>query len=156
MTVDKNKPACDGWPPLKLLGKDVPSNIRLPRSSRRKIFVNAEGQHVVSQFDLGAELHHIDIFIEYERTFGRGKASDATHGPLPPMANDRQREVKDAYEVISSRARAMMLSASKEQAKDYIQELAQFRSDFNDLYADIQKSNRPKKKFKVMQPSPAD
>jgi hypothetical protein len=107
-------------------------------SSKKFIFTVPTGHEhefsgfnsVVSKFDLGPEKYHTDIFIEYERTFGRSYA-----------ANDKQHhaEVGDnamshEYRAIALKAVPLMLNATEDEAKEIIEEIREFRRKHPEVY----------------------
>lgn len=125
-----------GWLPLRATGQKP---MGVPDDSKRQVFLTPEGQEVTSQFDIGPASHHQQVFIEYERTFGRGKAKEETH-------KEGQSLIRTEYRALASFATYMMLASTNEEAVAYIERLATFRSNHPELYSD---AAQPKKKFSI-------
>jgi hypothetical protein len=147
-----------GWPPLVATGRKP---IGGPEDSLRQIFVTQDGQQeFVSQFDLGPEPHHQTAFIEYERTFGRGKAFGITHDdgyhrrPFPGQPERLEHRAVERYKPLAANARYMMLRATQEQVTAFVEQLSCFRCDFQELYDDVREAKRPAKTFVMKEINP--
>lgn len=112
---------------------------------------------VVPQFQIGPESYQRDLFIEYERSFGRGIAKDITHGivPLPLGAHQMisglygENPIEE-YRAISGKAIGLMARGSQEDVGSMIQEIRKYRAKHSGLYNDVKDPNAPKKTFKII------
>lgn len=108
-----------------------------------------DGRLAAPDFSIGPEEYHRELFIEYERSFGRGKAKDVTHAQLGSVFPVAYKEAIKAYQPISSKAPSLMNMGSREQVQRAIQEIKDFRRKFYWLYDDVKKETEPKKTFRI-------
>jgi hypothetical protein len=123
-------------------------------------FICPERGEIRPQFPVGNEEHQISLFIEYERTFGRGLAKDVTHSSGTPKYISGTKSEKDffkrygdgvidEYKKLSSLV-GLMGIGSQEACEEGIGELREYRKRHPALYSDI-KPKGPKKKFSIHQ-----
>jgi hypothetical protein len=94
-------------------------------------------------FKVGPDQRQIDLFIEYERTFGRGKAFEITH---QTSAESQKPEVLERYGGPTMLSHFEHLSQdvplitgdieNASYAEKYIKQLQKFRTDYPKLYED--------------------
>jgi len=114
---------------------------------------------VSPEFDIGPEEYHRKLFIEYERTFGRGEAKHLTHGGanyLPGTDSEERFNKKygpnlvEEYQKFASQIRGLLFNGEKEKCDNMMKELGEFRRKHPNLYSDVVDPNRPKKKFEII------
>ncbi len=111
------------------------------------------------EFDIGPEEYHRKLFIEYERTFGRGQAKFLTHGGanyIPGTDSEKKFNEKfgpnviEEYREFSNKIRFLLYRGKREDCEDMIIKLGEFRNRHPNLYSDVKDLNAPKKKFKIL------
>lgn len=116
-----------------------------------RIFRTHEGELVRSQWPLGPEPYHRDLFVEYERTFGRGLAKAASHGlayaPIPQELKDQAKQIQDDYWPLASQVKRLSLTGTAEQIKEEIQKIRRYRAKYPALYSDVPDPHAPKPKI---------
>ncbi len=100
----------------------------------------ADGIEVVPNIPVGKEVYHHKLFIEYERTFGRGNAKFITHMYLyedyhPQLIELYGAGFLDEYRDLRDRYTGMTYAAEPEVNK-YIEELNQYRKRHSRLYTE--------------------
>jgi hypothetical protein len=105
-----------------------------------------DGTLFIPDFEVGQERHQIDLFIEYERTFGRGRAFEATHTPLRPNVDPRVKakiygaadpfSIQFDWQKISKLIKEPVKSGTPAQARELIQRIRDFRKKYPNLYDD--------------------
>lgn len=107
----------------------------------RDLFRTPKGDVVKSEWPIGSESYHRELFIEYERTFGRGMAKDITHGlgfiPIPSDLKPKIKMLQKEYWEMAGRIRNLSLSGSEEIVRQEIQKIKEYRSKFPELYLDV-------------------
>ena len=126
-------------------------------------YICPERGWVRPEFSVGPEEYHRNLFIEYERTFGRGLAKDLSHGPLgfPSYMDDPDFEkkfneeygqnLKEEYRELSSKSVGYMCNGSKKVCENTIKELKEYRRKHPKMYSDVLDPNVPKKKFQIIE-----
>jgi hypothetical protein len=149
-----------GWAPLTATGQ-IPGG--MPPGSTKEVFITPDGKPVTSQFDLGGGDHHRKLFIEYERSFGRGEAFLATHpGPggarlVPNDWPQRKKDIFNGYMPLAEKAARMMRHGTEEDVAIFIAELRAYRQKFPEIYEDAQSAKRPKTfRIKSVEPPARD
>lgn len=125
-------------------------------------FVCFERGIVKPQFEVGSQEYQRNLFIEYERTFGRGRAFDLTHdlgGANYVPGTDSEKKfhekygsnLKEEYQEFSGRIRSFLSRGTKEDCEEMINELSEFRKRHPGLYSDVATKDPsvPKKKFEI-------
>lgn len=110
------------------------------------------------QFPVGKEEYHRNLFIEYERTFGRGNAKYVTHGGGPYIKgtdsetrfNERYgegaiEEYHDLQNVIP-----LMNFGTREKCEEAIEKIKEYRRKHLALYKDVVNPDAPKKTFRII------
>lgn len=112
-----------------------------------------DGTMLEPDFLVGIERHQIDLFIEYERSFGRGRAFMVTHGIL--RIQDPRIMIRDfgstenyfslmkEYESIANEISALTSSGSQEDCLVMIERIKEFRKKCPNLYSDADKHTEP-------------
>ncbi|MFC1645027.1 hypothetical protein ACFL08_03300 [Patescibacteria group bacterium] len=118
------------------------------------VYICPKRGEVVPQFPIGSEDYHRNLFIEYERTFGRGNAKFITHGQKGYISgtesettffNKYGEGVIDEYRELTGLTTAMN-RGTQEQCEDGIRKLREYRKKHSGLYSDVKPAG-PKKKF---------
>ena len=120
-----------------------------------RVFKTPEGTHVRSMYELGPEEYHAGLFIEYERTFGRGMAKVITHGgpisgyPLREELRkpDVQRRLQAEWARNGARSANLMRAGTAEEVRENIQWLKDYRARYPGLYDDVPDPDAPKPKI---------
>ncbi len=116
----------EGHPPLTLIRREG------------EIFTE-DGRRLMSDFKIGPEQHHIDLFCEYERTFGRGKAFAITHHPISGgIYADARKEYQELTGLIAS----TVFRGTKEECEKFIERIKGYRDKHPALFGDVE-INRP-------------
>ena len=50
-----------------------------------------DGRKLMPGFNIGPDPWHLNLFVEYERTFGRGKAFAITHNPISSPTYEKEK-----------------------------------------------------------------
>ena len=109
-----------------------------------------DGRVANPSFSVGKEEHHRELFVEYERSFGRGNAFDVTHAHLGTFGlSSEKKEAIAEYQVFASQAPPLIHGGSKEQVVEIIQRIKDFRGKFPWLYVDATDEAAPSKTFKI-------
>lgn len=113
------------------------------------------------EFPIGEEEYHRNLFIEYERTFGRGNAKDTTHSYGYPKYIPGTDSEKDFFErygdgVIEEyrelqNAIPLMKFGTKEQCEEAIAKIREYRRKHSGLYSDMVDPDAPKKTFRILE-----
>lgn len=141
--------------PIENTAKDVEGHP--PIRYENEGFICPERGRVVPEFRVGPEEYHRQLFIEYERTFGRGKAKYITHGNgayVPGTESEKQFNERYGKGVLEEYSKLtgvvpLMNIGNEEQCHEAIEELKDYRRRHPGLYDDIVDINAPKKKFKI-------
>ncbi|MDP2704269.1 MAG: hypothetical protein Q8P01_03520 [bacterium] len=143
---------------LKLPTQETLDHGYQPLEYREGEFYTPEGNLVRPMYQIGHEEWHRQLFIEYERTFGRGNAFDITHqamGKMPVTAEGQKiffekygKDVRTAYNKLT-RAIPLMGRGSQEQCETFIQGLKEYRRSHTALYEDKPGLSKPKKMFEI-------
>ncbi len=107
----------------------------------------ADGTLFQPDFEVGSERHQIDLFIEYERSFGRGRAFEATHKPRvgnidPRIAKEFYGSIENYHSIprdwdkIRFRIAEIVKSGTPEEARELIKKIREFRRKYPTLYSD--------------------
>ena len=120
-----------------------------------RVFKTPEGTFVRSMYELGSEEYHAELFIEYERTFGRGMAKSVTHGgPVAgyPLREELrqpgvQHRLQAEWAGNGARSANLMRSGSAEEVRENIQWLKDYRARYPGLYDDVPDPGAPKPKI---------
>ena len=100
-------------------------------------------------FEISPNPESIALFVEYERTFGRGKAFEITH---QTTEESRQQGILEKYggrEMLSRFKRfaqlvpIVTLSGEKKNVEKLIKELKDFRREYSALYEDADQHPNP-------------
>lgn len=124
------------------LGETIPGYppLEINRGQDGKLY-RGSLEFVPSQdMPIGPEAHHLQVFLEYEQTFGRGKAKQLTHDiELRHRADietkygtgfgDDYERLRDGYDQAASRS-------TQADAEAYIQLLRSYRMRYPKLYED--------------------
>ncbi len=159
----------NGKEQISMLSRDPIGHVPLIFSQRapdgRAYFVDNFGMPKISDFEIGPTDTHINAFIEYERTFGRGNANQFTHAHLyerlegdVPKANilhakrlgiaisDQEAgEAMAMYRTLAGKVRSTLVSENLDDVRALKKECAEFRKRFPQLYTDA----GPRKKFVI-------
>ncbi len=121
-----------------------------------QLFRTSTGQIVKSEWPLGPQSFHKDLFIEYERTFGRGLAKDITHGlgfsSTPANLKGHVDKLQKEYEEIAININSISFSGYEQDVKEEIQKIREYRAKYPDLYIDVvdELTGHPKIKFTII------
>lgn len=118
----------------------------------------SDGIVVTPNHYVGLEPWHKGMFIDYERTFGRGIAKIETHntrGERNPELLDRRygpgyAGVREDYQSIEQEYGQIMRSGSPEEAERIKQRLQEFRNKYPRLYQDVPNPNKPKPSVRII------
>ncbi|HEY4498842.1 MAG TPA: hypothetical protein VJH94_02130 [Candidatus Paceibacterota bacterium] len=103
-----------------------------------------DGRKLIPDFEIGPEHHHIDLFVEYERTFGRGKAYDITHVDNRNV-HPRLLVARIHYHQLAYAAPTVIKGGTKAECENLIARIREYRDKYPDLFDDIDANNpRPK------------
>ena len=110
----------------------------------------SDGVRFDPDFPVGPERWQIDLFIEYERTFGRGKAFEITHG-ITEESQDPEivkryggdSMIYDFQELAFLVPNAVALTENKSSAKGLTRRLREFRKKYPQLYEDADQHQSP-------------
>lgn len=105
-----------------------------------QLFKTQEGDVVKAEWALGPEKFHKDLFIEYERTFGRGLAKAITHGIELPMSSSIKQnlnKLQKEYAKLASNITRISFSGTEQEVRDEIQKIREYRAKYPDLYTDV-------------------
>ena len=112
-----------------------------------KMWLMPENVEIAPHVPVGPEEHHRRLFIEYERTFGRGLAKDVTHQVR--SAGNRGRiwqEVIGEYRAIAAEFNQVARNGTPEEARALSVKIKAFRRNHPDLYEDVSRpSDEPTK-----------
>ena len=128
--IDKDQEDPKGYKPLELTYKD--GHLWLP-----------DGVRFDPDFTVGSERWQIDLFIEYERTFGRGKAFEITHQITEESRDPKTIEkyggesmLYEFSELASYVPSIVSLEENKNVALKFVNRLKRFREKYPLLYDD--------------------
>jgi len=99
--------------------------------------INEKGERVVPNVMVGPERHHAELFIWYERAFGRGMAGNLIHFPPSACTHIRKKigpNYVEDYHSLSSHAAPVMQNGSKKQAEKMIAAIKDFVLKYPCLY----------------------
>jgi len=135
VTNDQENPK--GYKPMELDYRD--GHLWLPNGVRLK-----------PDFEVGSERWQIDLFIEYERTFGRGKAFEITHQITEESQNPEMlskyggNSILNEFEYFASLVpNIVAVKENKEAAPKFIHRLREFRKRYPLLYEDADEHPNP-------------
>ncbi len=121
------------YPPLKIQQE---KSLGPNASGHTRVFIDEKGTRIIPNFKVGPEEHHRELFVWYERAFGRGMAGCLTHIP-PTNLKIRSRIgsgfVED-YRLISCRAASAMADGTRQKTEDVIAAIKKFVKKYPDLY----------------------
>lgn len=122
------------YPPLQIKKENV-----LDREGQREthVFINSEGSRIIPNVNVGPEQHHRELFLWYERAFGRGWAGIWTHEPMLASPETRQQiglNFSNDYRAVSSVAAPAMASGSKERVEEAIEAIKGYVRKYPNLY----------------------
>jgi len=111
------------------------------------------------EFNIGPKKYQRDLFIEYERTFGRGQSKFLTHGGAIFVIAETNSEkefnknygenlVKE-YKEFSDSISNLLYRGDQNTCEDTINKLKQYRRNHSELYSDVKDLNASKKKFQI-------
>jgi len=113
----------------------------------------SNGTRFEPDFPVGSERWQIDLFIEYERTFGRGKAFEITHSPLRPALDPRilkkfyngidPSEIQFEWKRIVAQMKRIVVSGTESETKELVEKIKDFRKKYLFLYDDAEKHAEP-------------
>ena len=117
-----------GYPPMQIVRKED-GKLYLP-----------DGTEVLPSIPIGSEEHHLRLFIEYERTFGRGNAKYVTHfGEGNPIEEQKYGEgFIEEYHDLAYRYGLIATRGSAKDVEIMIRELVAYRKRHPNLYEDAQ------------------
>ncbi|GEM_PF-2124532 len=103
-----------------------------------------DGSMLEPNFIIGPSVCHKELFIEYERTFGRGTARDVTHSPrIGPHVLNTQillpyggHNILDDYDAIRRSISEVTSRGTEEEARNLIVKIKEFRRKYPKLYDD--------------------
>jgi hypothetical protein len=122
-------------------------------------YICPERGRVRPEFPIGKEEYHRRLFIEYERTFGRGWAKYITHGGgqyIPGTESEKKfnesygEKAIEEYRELQNTIPLMNLG-TKKQCEEAIAKIIEYRRKHPGLYADVVDPNAPKKKFEILE-----
>jgi hypothetical protein len=119
-----------------------------PLEYRDGKFFNSEGKEAHTNFAVGPQDSQKQVFIEYERTFGRGIAFSVTHGLSDAPVGVDSRQARLDYRDLINIAQKAMQNGTEEDCEQAISDLRQYRSRYPELYSDA-KQEGPQKKFEI-------
>lgn len=116
------------------------------------LFRTPKGDLVRPEWPIGPKSYHRELFIEYERTFGRGMAKDISHdlgfSKIPFSLKSQINILQQEYRDIAGRIGYLSFSGSEEDVKREIQKIKEYRSKFPELYEDVDRMEKPKVEIK--------
>jgi hypothetical protein len=106
-------------------------------------YVTLKGNEVVPDWSLepGSGEHHRSVFIEYERTFGRGEAKYVTHSSedeLPGQVQVYGKGFLNEYKQLAGEYHEAATRSMPEEARRYIERLQAYRRNHPGLYRDAE------------------
>ncbi len=121
---------------------DNPPSNKLSLEYRDGKLFTTEGVRFIPDFPIGMEQHHIDLFVEYERTFGRGGANYYTHvdmnmAQVLKLEKNYGQGFRSAYRTLAKKTAPIVLNGNKEQTDQLIEELRDYRKKYPKLYEDV-------------------
>ncbi len=99
------------------------------------------GAVLIPDFGIGPEEHQKRVFVEYERTFGRGLAFDITHRSfVDPRVYLKYGgfDLVNDYLKIANNIRPIALNGTKDEADEVINKIKDFRRKYSALYSDVE------------------
>lgn len=99
-----------------------------------------DGKKLIPDFEIGPNQWNINLFVEYERTFGRGMARAITHHPISSHMYGNERN--DYFELAGKIGLAIN-NGTEIECRDFIENLREYRNKYPKLFDDVQanKSN---------------
>lgn len=107
-------------------------------------------------FNIGPQEHNRAVFIEYERTFGRGFAYDVTHRTRQNSVYKKERKDinQEREQIILSEYNRLrgstVFSSDKEKSDRMIDELRNFRRKYPELYIDVSSNSDAEEVFNII------
>lgn len=103
----------EGYPPLKLI-------------RRESEIWTEDGRRLIPHFKIGPQQYHVDLFVEYERTFGRGKAFAVTHNPISGgIYADARKEHQELAGLMAS----TVSRGTEEECQAFIERIKDYRKN---------------------------
>jgi len=111
--------------------------MQIVRKEDGKLYL-PDGTEVLPNIPVGPEEYHLRLFIEYERTFGRGNAKYATHfGEGNPIEEQKYGQgFIEEYHDLAYRYGSIAVRGNAEDAEAMIRELEAYRKRHPGLYED--------------------
>ena len=122
------------YPPLKIQKENVLGRDGLTRETH--VFINEKGARIIPNIRVGPEQHHRELFVWYERAFGRGRAGYLTHfaeGNPKARSLIGPRFAEDYY-AIASKAAAPMAGGTKQRAEEVVEAIKEYVKKYPLLY----------------------
>lgn len=119
--------------------KNVEGHPALRLERREGEIYTEDGLKLIPDFKIGPEQHHLDAFIEYERTFGRGKAYAITHNP--GGVNPKYESAKKEYPEFAGTVSATIGIGTKEECETLLAAITRFRNQYPELFDDVAENN---------------
>jgi len=98
------------------------------------------GTELVPNISVGPEPYHLDLFVEYERTFGRGNAKYATHDfeiyDQPNAIKKYGEGFGDEYKALSSEYSEVIARNSEQDTRTLVEKIKEYRRRHQGLYID--------------------
>lgn len=120
--------------------------------AENNLFRTPKGDLVRPEWPIGSESYQRELFIEYERTFGRGMAKDISHGlgfsKIPSSLKSQIDVLQQEYINIAARIGYLSFSGSEEDVRQEIQKIKEYRAKYPELYEDVDKIEKPRVKIK--------
>lgn len=110
--------------------------MQIERGKDGKLYL-PDGTEVLPNIAVGPEDHHLRLFVEYERTFGRGKAKYLTHSGM------EEKDFVREYHELAERHGQIAVRGSPEEIEKFIHDLENYRKKHPELYEDVKQKGKP-------------
>lgn len=104
--------------------------------------------HATPNMKIGPEEYHRDLFIEYERTFGRGRAYNFTHEFIPSIheirkeyGEEAEQFLDDYHNLANEYSRVVGKKGSRKKTEELIKKIKDYRKKYPWLYGDVEDSD---------------